>query len=101
MMTHSLIRIESFSMGKIGTKYNDQSDTYFTKSCKGSPNGMTRMVSVALITMSCKKNDIVAVELRKRAKETVSRARNHLGAKTEEGGGRIGRRKEREEMIGW
>ena len=66
MMTHSLIRIESFSMGKIGTKYNDQSDTYFTKSCKGSPNGMTRMVSVALITMSCKKNDIVAVELRKR-----------------------------------
>ena len=39
----------------------------------------------------------MAVELRKRAKETVSRARNHLGAKTEEGGGRIGRRKEREE----
>ena len=72
MMTHSLIRIESFSMGKIGTKYNDQSDTYFTKSCKGSPNGMTRMVSVALITMSCKKNDIVAVELRKREENRFS-----------------------------
>jgi hypothetical protein len=42
----------------------------------------------------------LAAELRKREKETISHARNQLGAKTEEGGGRIGRGKEREERIG-
>ena len=37
----------------------------------------------------------MAVELSKREKEAVSHARNQLGAKTEEVGGRIGRGKER------
>jgi hypothetical protein len=33
---------------------------------KGSPNGTSRMVSIALISAPCKQNDDVAVELKER-----------------------------------